>query len=419
MNASMRLLVLLAGVVSVFALSSSSAFGSTGTLTITGSTTLHEDHYGNVVVAADNATLNCAGHTIHGNGTHGDGTGDGILVAQHTGVTVSHCAVAGFGTGISVIYSTRMTARENVLVGNYEGVYVEGGDHNTFIGNELRLAGGYGGIDVWFSSNATLLANREIAQESVYGSPFGYRLAGSPSGVVMQNRADGYQATAFMAVLGSTNSLFSGNTSTFEGASFYVGGSDHVTFAGNDLSGRVDVFQSGSTQVVANVLRQGWISSTYSTSTAIIGNHVIGSHNDGIYVDGGSGHVVRGNDVRGGEIVGISLTGVDLTELSGNVVTGNATDGIVVGSGSSRVTAFGNTSVANGGCGFFVDATDSVFKQNTALSNPTYGFVATTGAVGNSFVGNTGLRNGIDAVDKNQPGANAWINNRFATTLGL
>ena len=44
------------------------ATASSGTLVITSDTTLTEDHQGNIVIEADNVTLDCAGHTVQGTG---------------------------------------------------------------------------------------------------------------------------------------------------------------------------------------------------------------------------------------------------------------------------------------------------------------------------------------------------------------
>ena len=44
------------------------ASAADGTLVLTESKTLSADHYGNIVIAADHVTLDCAGHTVHGPG---------------------------------------------------------------------------------------------------------------------------------------------------------------------------------------------------------------------------------------------------------------------------------------------------------------------------------------------------------------
>ena len=64
-----RLALLILGVAClVFVLAASPASATTETLTITSTTTLTEDHYGSVVIAADNITLDCAGHSVIGPG---------------------------------------------------------------------------------------------------------------------------------------------------------------------------------------------------------------------------------------------------------------------------------------------------------------------------------------------------------------
>src|SRR5688500_7002126 len=73
------------------------ASATTGTLAITGDTTLTEDHLGNVVVAADGVTLDCAEHSISGGGFAG------IRVDFRRGVTVRNCEVSGFFHGIVML----------------------------------------------------------------------------------------------------------------------------------------------------------------------------------------------------------------------------------------------------------------------------------------------------------------------------
>ena len=63
---------------------------TSGTLVIASNTTLTEDHDGNIVIEADNVTLDCVGHTITGPGDNG------IFFQFRTGVTVKNCRVTGF-----------------------------------------------------------------------------------------------------------------------------------------------------------------------------------------------------------------------------------------------------------------------------------------------------------------------------------
>jgi parallel beta-helix repeat protein len=67
------------------------------TLIVTSDTTLIEDHVGNIVIDADDVTLDCAGFSVIGSGE-----GVGILLVGHTGVTIINCVVTGHGHGIVI-----------------------------------------------------------------------------------------------------------------------------------------------------------------------------------------------------------------------------------------------------------------------------------------------------------------------------
>ena len=81
---------------------------TTGTLTVRGTTTLAEDHTGNIVIVADNAKLDCAGHSISG-----PGSGIGISLFRVTGVQVMNCHVTNFGVAFELRH-----ASTNILQGN-------------------------------------------------------------------------------------------------------------------------------------------------------------------------------------------------------------------------------------------------------------------------------------------------------------
>src|SRR5688572_26115062 len=85
-----------------------SASATSGTLVITTSTTLSEDHHGTIVLAADDIVLDGAGNTVFG-----DGTGDGISVTGRRGVTVRNVRVTGFIQGIAVVDSQRVAVTSN------------------------------------------------------------------------------------------------------------------------------------------------------------------------------------------------------------------------------------------------------------------------------------------------------------------
>jgi len=84
------------------------ALGTTGTLNITADMQLVEDHFGNIVIAADGIKLDCARYTVQGSGT-----GFGIDIVGRTGVTVNNCHVEKFGVGFRLENSSNTTLSNN------------------------------------------------------------------------------------------------------------------------------------------------------------------------------------------------------------------------------------------------------------------------------------------------------------------
>ena len=103
---------------------SAPAFADTsGTLNVSTSTVLSENHNGDVIILADGVTLDCNGHTISGGGLN-----MGIFLEGRSRVTVKNCHVTGFVHGIFL-----SQASNNVLTGNTA-------DYNGF-GFALAFAG--------------------------------------------------------------------------------------------------------------------------------------------------------------------------------------------------------------------------------------------------------------------------------------
>ena len=66
-------------------------------LIITATTTLTANHIGNIIIATDGVTLDCAGFVVIGSG--GPAAGSGIELQGRTGVTVKNCIVTNFNAG--------------------------------------------------------------------------------------------------------------------------------------------------------------------------------------------------------------------------------------------------------------------------------------------------------------------------------
>ena len=82
-------------------LAPSARAGTPGTMTITSDTTLTEDHYGSIEIAADDITLDCAGYSVIGPSPD-PWPVDGVLVDHHSGVTIANCLASGFVNGFKL-----------------------------------------------------------------------------------------------------------------------------------------------------------------------------------------------------------------------------------------------------------------------------------------------------------------------------
>jgi hypothetical protein len=73
-------------------------WATSGTMTVTSNTVLTENHTGNIVIGANNISLNCDSHLVTGPGAGGAG----IQLAGRQGVTVENCIVTNFAQGFSL-----------------------------------------------------------------------------------------------------------------------------------------------------------------------------------------------------------------------------------------------------------------------------------------------------------------------------
>ena len=116
MKGSMRVLIAVLSMSAVAcALGAGSAGATTGPLVITSDTTLTEDHDGNIVIAANDVTLDCAGHTVTGPGSGSPFVG--ILLDGTSGVSVKDCQVTAFENGI-IAAGWSGPSSGNMFVGN-------------------------------------------------------------------------------------------------------------------------------------------------------------------------------------------------------------------------------------------------------------------------------------------------------------
>ena len=125
--------------------------------TLTANTTLTENLTGctggGLTIGANNVTLDCAGHTLSGNGSN-----IGVTVANGlSGVTVKNCTITGFNKGVTVDTSTNFSLLDNTITiqaaSGSAGLYIQGAntgmlaDGNYFEGSGVVYAPGATGTD--------------------------------------------------------------------------------------------------------------------------------------------------------------------------------------------------------------------------------------------------------------------------------
>ncbi|MDQ6946879.1 MAG: right-handed parallel beta-helix repeat-containing protein, partial [Actinomycetota bacterium] len=101
-----------------------------------------------ILVGADNITLNLNGHRVFGAGTAQDGQYAGVLIAGHSGVTVTGGRVEHFSAGVAIVNSSHTTVK-NMTVRDNVGSY-----------DQLAFADG---IVLFYASNNTIVANTVVA----------------------------------------------------------------------------------------------------------------------------------------------------------------------------------------------------------------------------------------------------------------
>jgi len=115
--------------------------GQTVTQSITLTQDIHASGQTAVVMEADDIVLDCAGHTISG-----DGTGNGVESIDHRGVTITNCVIENFEKGVYLastdgrkeeLLSVANVVRDNTLTANQHGVFLMWSHQATISGNQF------------------------------------------------------------------------------------------------------------------------------------------------------------------------------------------------------------------------------------------------------------------------------------------
>jgi parallel beta-helix repeat protein len=321
---------------------------------ITQDTTLDSDligcHGPGLEIAANDVTLDLAGHTIESDGQTNFANGHGVISINRHGVTVENGVVKNFTVSqVELVNVTDSTVQELQLTGNAlatAGVRVGGvSQRNAVRHNTITSA-----------SSATIIEGRGIAVNQFV----------TPSPALEQN-------------------TISQNTIRGYGRGIVIQGSEANLITGNDIQqggfNGVQI-QNGAD---ANLVHQNTMASFAFGGP---GNAVV-------EVFDSDRNVLSGNSVIGGPINGITVgSGAEGTRTEDNEILRNGADGVLVSQDATATVVQGNQSDRNGDDGIDVENPSTLVSGNHTWFNGDLGIEAVPGTAGS---GNWSKHNGNPA----------------------
>jgi len=227
MKASLSILALVIAAVAVLPAPVSA---TTGQLIITTDTTLTENHFGNIFIATDGITLDCAGFSVI---EPGSGLRLGINLRGRTGVTVKNCEVIGFPHGYEVTGSSGNTLTGNTATGNDSGFFIANNSGGSTFTDNTATDNGFQGFRIDRSNGNTLTGN--TATDNDQG---GFFLVLSSGTTLKNNTADGNGGDGGFSISGSPGTILTGNTANGNpGQGFVLSGSSGNTLENNTANG--------------------------------------------------------------------------------------------------------------------------------------------------------------------------------------
>jgi parallel beta-helix repeat protein len=315
-------------------------------------------------VSASDVTLDCAGHSITGNGTS-QATGV-LIVGPVTNVTVKNCVISLYGEGIGAYNGTNSGfITDNTLFNNtYYGLTMISSSYNMISGNDAHSNGNYGffnyigaanntysnntaygnvydGIRVENSNNNTLTGNilhdnndgsivwgtnNSIIDNLIYNHPrSGIELGGCTGCLLVGNIVEN-STTGFFITAGTTASLISGNFAF-----------DNDNYGFNIDGATFNVFDQN---IVENNNAGMFIRADNNTFT----NNTVGNSTYyGMELQGAENNTLADNVVQESGTIDLSAYPYDIPDDCNNFVTG------MTGSGGNPIVYFGNSLLSMSG----------------------------------------------------------------------
>ena len=323
-----------------------------GTLTITSDTTLTEDHFGHIVIAADDVHLDCDGRFVLSSA----GEGVGILVEGRSGVHIQGCHVAGFETGFRLDDSPGNTLTQNEAFFNAHGFFLTASPESRLVGNIAR-SNGSSGFDFRFSSRSDLIDN--VARDN---DGAGFAVAQSLAMVLRGNTATGSTQSIGFSFTATGGNLLERNVARNNNVGFSFSGNGNTVYqnlaSGNGVGFSLSsFFDSELMENTASDNAFTGFSFVLARDNTLVGNTTVDNRNGLVLDVNSSGNSFSHNNIIGNEFQVISSAGADWYDsatLEGNFWSDYA--GVDNGSGSGKHAiagdGIGDTRIPHPGEGF-------------------------------------------------------------------
>jgi len=306
------------------------ASASSGTMIVSTTTTLTEDHYGNILITASNVTLDCAGHVVFGPGVPGFNGGINVDLGLDR-VTVKRCGVTAFN--VNGIYHApgatdcRYEANVTYRNGNH-GMHLDSGSGYVVVDNIARSNGAIGIVltgatQSWIVHN-TVQENQNWAGIALFDHSHDNHVVNNTS---VKNQVG-------LELIDSTNNQLQLNTASFNGT--------HGMF----------LIRSGNNDVDSNTLNQNLIGlelADSSNANSVRSNTLNRNKTEGVKVFMSDGNTITRNTANENNEIGFLVWfGSSFNTLTRNIGRRNLQlDAFDEGTGSGNVWSennFGTTS---------------------------------------------------------------------------
>jgi len=292
-------------------------------------------------IVADDVELNCAGHTITG-----DGTGFGVNIENRENVTVRDCTIKNYEEGIRYIHSKDSAFRRNRIYNAVRAMFMDP-TSNTIVEDNI-YTNSEDGLHLEDSHNSTIRNN-----QAYNTTRSGFYLTRSTNNTIYNNTAYDNPENGFYLHQSSNNELINNTAYTNLFAGFFLNSSNHTLLKNNTAYSNmygIYVDPSFNNTIIENNVYNNSVIGLYledSHNNTIRNNTVLNNTIGGIYLNYSSNNSLYENNISNNSGYGIRYQYSNYTKIYDNKLYGNNGD-TISGTNSDYVNISYNT-LRNGG----------------------------------------------------------------------